>query len=170
VEHSHPIPEKGGGKDYVFTIRDPRDAFISFYLLYVLDHDYHGSQEEFFHAHFKGEGWEHPVFHLGWRRYTERWIEALRRNPEFAMTRHEKVKLDPVLEVGQIAKRFGYETSTSRITEAWYEVGMKRWDPSNLPVSTHMGMVGRWRGNLDPTVECLMLTYCGDLMAFLGYQ
>lgn len=173
VIHSHaiPVPDLANEENrYIFIIRDPRDAFVSHYLLYL--HDHPGSrrtQIEHLELFFKGKEMAQPYFHLGWVNHTHLLLEGAYLSPFIGMTRHESLMDDTQGELVRILCGHQILADEWKIEEVIRAVSNIRCDPSSLPPED-MGRVGKHREILDKKTECALWDYCGDLMEALGYE
>lgn len=174
VFHSHAIPTSDLADEknrYIFIIRDPRDAFVSHYRLYL--HDHPGTQRtqmEHLELFFKGKEMTQPYFHLGWVDHTHSLLGvAYHLSPFIGVTRHESLVDDTQGELVRILCRYQIPVDEWKIEEIIRTVSRIRCDPSSLPPED-MGRVGKYREILDKKTECALWSYCGNLMEALGYE
>lgn len=171
VLHSHAIPDSADEENrYVFIIRDPRDAFVSHYQLYL--HDHPGTQRtqmEHLELFFKGKGMAQPYFHLGWADHTRLLQETACLSPFIKTTRHESLVDGTRAELDRILHRHRIFIDGWRIEDAVKAVSGIRCDPSDLPPED-MGAIGKHKKVLEREVLASLWDYCGDIAEGFWYQ
>ena len=168
VAHQHRIPTVfTDAKRYVFTVRDPRDAFCSHYRQHL--HDHSGEPESqigLLKKLFIGR--ELPPYTV-WKEHTEQLLAI--RSPFVVKTSHEALKQDAATELARIIGCLSLEAPSWKEAVAVVQVvAQRRCDPTTLPYTHDMGQVGRWQSELRKDANDLLVAYCGGLMHQLGYK
>ncbi|HSJ09652.1 MAG TPA: sulfotransferase domain-containing protein, partial [Longimicrobiales bacterium] len=163
----------------IYLVRDARDVAISYYYHQLRQARFAGSLSDFVQHFVRAEADPYG----GWQRSVSSWLDSpLQASGDMLLLRYEDVRTDPPGAMRMSLEFLGLQVDDARIDQAIRANRMERMREkeadstvvlrpkrTDIPV-VRKGLVGEWREALSPSDRQAFHSYCGPLLARLGYD
>lgn len=176
---THELPRRKYQKS-IYLVRDVRDVVVSEFefhrFLGLYDQDLNSFLQLFLKGRVNGFG--------GWRDHVQSWLNVRKHDPSRCLwLKYEEMKMDPVRELGRIAKYLQLDISAEAISRAVENNTVSRMQKKEEAADTlavfgdtrsgqrfiRKGEVGGWRSRLSSVQVQQLNQYAGEMLASLGY-